>query len=132
MTDVAPTSRPRGRDARPHRTRSGHIRSRAGLKRPGGETGPGEFSSFAPTIGARHWAELANPEPHADSGEDRIADRRSDDGRRRLAEADWNLGAVDKLDVEFRHVADAQQRIGVEVGVLYLTLDEFVPSCRPC
>src|ERR1700741_661516 len=65
------------------------------------------------------------PEPHAGGCEDRIADRGSDNGRRWLAEADWNLVAVDKLDVEFRHVADAQRRIGIEVCVLYLTFYEL-------
>jgi hypothetical protein len=69
------------------------------------------------------------PEPHADGGEDRIADRRGDNGRRGLAEADRNLGAVDKLDVELRHVANAQRRIRIEVCVLHLTVDEL--GCRP-
>ncbi len=53
--------------------------------------------------------EVAEPRP--DGSEDCVADGRGNNGRRRLAEADWRLCAVDELDIEFRHVADAQRRI---------------------
>jgi hypothetical protein len=47
------------------------------------------------------------PQPSSHGGEDRIADGGSDNGGRRLAEANWNLHAVDELDVKLGHVADA-------------------------
>src|SRR5215471_12929031 len=54
-----------------------------------------------------------------------IADGGRDDRRARLAEADGRLDALDELDVELRHVADAQRRIAVEVRVLHLAFDEL-------
>src|SRR5262245_36227234 len=55
----------------------------------------------------------------------RIADSGRDYGRARLAEADRGLDAVDELDVELRHVPDAQRRIAVEVRVLHLAFVEL-------
>ena len=42
----------------------------------------------------------------------------SDHGRARLAESDRGLGAVNELDVEFRHAADAQRSVAAEIRVL--------------
>src|SRR5262249_12746082 len=52
-----------------------------------------------------------------------IADRGRDDRRAGFAEADWSLDALDELDVELRHVPNAQRRIAVEVRVLHLPVD---------
>src|SRR5262249_9589466 len=54
-----------------------------------------------------------------------IADRGRDDRRAGFAEADWSLDALDELDVELRHVPNAQRRIAVEVRVLHLPVDEL-------
>jgi hypothetical protein len=69
--------------------------------------------------------QVAQPNPHG--SEDRIADGGSDNGGRRLAEADWNLRAVDEFDVELRHFADAQRRGAVEIRVADLAFDEIGP-----
>src|SRR5262245_13787945 len=54
-----------------------------------------------------------------------IADGGGDHGRARLAEPDRGLGAANELDIEFRHVADAQRRVAVEIRVLHLAFDEL-------
>src|SRR5262245_53253695 len=58
-------------------------------------------------------------------GEDSVADGGGDDGRAGFAEPDRSLGAVDELDIELRHVADAQRRVAVEIPVLHLAIDEL-------
>jgi len=58
----------------------------------------------------------------ARGGKDRIPDRGRDRGRRRLAEANRRFRAREKFDLDFRHIAHAQQRIGVEVGILRLAV----------
>ena len=47
--------------------------------------------------------------------ENGIADGGRDYGSARLAKADRGLDAVDELDVELRHVADAQWRVAMEI-----------------
>ena len=51
----------------------------------------------------------------ASRGENGIADGGRDDRRARLAQSDRSLHAVDELDVERWHVADAQRRVAVEI-----------------
>ena len=55
---------------------------------------------------------------YPDGREDSVADGRTDDGRPRLAQADRHFRAVDKLDVNLGHVANAQWPVGVEIRVL--------------
>src|SRR5260221_12348676 len=57
-------------------------------------------------------------------GEDRITDRRTDHGRRRLAEAQRHPPAGGEIHLHVRHLAPAAPRIGVEGGVLPLALYE--------
>src|SRR5262249_7681130 len=45
--------------------------------------------------------------------------------RARLAQSDRSFHAVDELDIELRHVADAQWRVAVEIRILHLTPDEL-------
>src|SRR5262249_27072945 len=73
--------------------------------------------------GGRSDGQVAQPNPGR--RENGIADGGRDDRRARLTEADWSLDAVDELDVELRHVSDAQRCIAVEVCVLHLALDEL-------
>src|SRR6516162_3701671 len=62
---------------------------------------------------------------HPDGREDGVADGGGDYSRARLAEPDRCLSAVNELDVEFRHVADAQRRVAIEIRVLHLSFDEL-------
>src|SRR5262245_50364119 len=71
------------------------------------------------------WPNREMTQPNPGRRENGVADGRRDHGRARLAEADWHLDAVDELDVELRHVADAQRRIAVEVRVLHLAFGEL-------
>ena len=52
---------------------------------------------------------------HPDGREDGVADGGTDDGGRRFAKAGRHFRAVDKLDVNLGHVADAQWPVGVEI-----------------
>ncbi|CAB5370619.1 unnamed protein product [Rhizophagus irregularis] len=65
------------------------------------------------------------PHPRAHRSEDRIADGGRDHRRRRLAQADGDVLAFDKANVEFGHIGHAQRHIGVEIGVLDQAIDEF-------
>src|SRR5262245_50907539 len=64
-------------------------------------------------------------QPNSGRRENGVADRRCDHRRARLAEPDRDLSAVNELDVELRHIPDAQWRVAVEIRVLHLTLDEL-------
>src|SRR5271163_4932716 len=61
----------------------------------------------------------------ARGGKDRIRYCGRDWRRRRFAEADRRFGARKKFDHEFGYVAHAQRRIGVQIGVLRLTVYEL-------
>ena len=63
--------------------------------------------------GGRPNGEVAQASPGR--GENGIADGGRDDRRARLAQSDRSLHAVDELDVERWHVADAQRRVAVEI-----------------
>ncbi len=67
------------------------------------------------------------PQACADGSEDRVADRGTHHRGSRLAKAYRGLGAGLEFDVEFGHVGHAHGRIGVEVGIPDLPVDEFGP-----
>src|ERR1700754_2710040 len=73
------------------------------------------------------WPYRQMPEPRPNGSEDRVGDGRGDNGCRRFTETDRNLAAIDKLDVELRHVANAQRRIGIKVRIFHLAFDELGP-----
>src|SRR5262249_9356875 len=45
--------------------------------------------------------------------------------RARLAKTNGDFDALDKLDLEVRHIADTQRRVAVEICVLHLAFDEL-------
>src|SRR5262245_55876391 len=73
----------------------------------------------------RSWPDRQMAQANPGRGENGVADRGGDHRRARLAEPDRDLSAVNELDVELRHVADAQRRIAVEIRVLDLAFDEL-------
>src|SRR5262245_23048665 len=73
----------------------------------------------------RSWPNRQMAQPNPGRRENGVADRGGDYGRARLAKPDRDLSAVNELNVELRHVADAQRRIAVEIRVLDLAFDEL-------
>ena len=57
------------------------------------------------------------PHPDANRVEDRIGDGGGHHCRRRFAKPDRHVVAVDEADVQRRHIADAQRRVTVEIGI---------------
>src|SRR5580700_6078546 len=58
-------------------------------------------------------------------GKDRVPDRRCDHGRCCLTKAGRCFCTCQKLDLDFRYVAHAEQRISVEIRILRLAFHEF-------
>jgi ABC-type transport system substrate-binding protein len=59
--------------------------------------------------------QMADPDTYG--SEDRVGDSRTNYSCCWLAQPDWHLRAGQKLDFDFRHITDAQRRVGVEVGI---------------
>jgi hypothetical protein len=65
------------------------------------------------------WPDGQVAQANPDCPENGVANGGADRGRAR------GVSAVDERDVEFRHVADAQRRVAVEIRVLHLAFDEL-------